>query len=1298
MEFVENKSENKKNFIYQEPNQLLLRNYLSMYTPYESVLLYHNLGVGKCMGIDTDILMFDGTIKKVQDIKVGDLLMGDNSTPRTVLSLARGKDQMYDIIPVKGERYRVNKEHILCLKASGYPKLNKDDKNNNNYNVQWIENNKFNSKTFTYNNTNINSKKKEAEIFFKKITNEQIIEIAIKDYLKLSDSKKGLLKGYKVPIDFPEKDLPIDPYMIGFWLGDGSKRSSIISSQDAVILHYYIGKYDLTLNYQSKYSYRISWFTGKSGSNKFLTTLKELNLINNKHIPMIYKCNSRENRLKLLAGLLDSDGNLCKSKAGYEFNQSLDHFQIIDDIIYLCRSLGFSCYKNKKKTSWTYKGVKKFGEAWRIIISGVGIEEIPVLCKRKKANPRRQIKDVLVTGIKVEYAKIDNYYGFTVDDNHRYLIGDFTVTHNSCSAITIAEGFKEYIYNMNKKVVVLVKNNNIKKNFTDELLSKCTNEEYISNEENDIINRNVKSTVESRNEINVRVSKEINKTYQFINYGTFINQVLGAKDFEKNEFGQTTKRPKKDNLGNIKRKRIKDEIKNFNNTVVIVDEAHNITGNDVYRSLLKVLKNSYNYRLVLLTATPMYDNSTEIFELSNLLNANNKKLEMPTSNDLVKKGYLTKDKSDNMNTALKGGIYTITDFGKNELYKALKGKTSYLQSNIINYPTRIDMGEPVSKSNLVKVVFCKMSMYQYKIYINALQTDLQKSGKIDISSIVKNLESNENILENTVASKSNSLYTNCNDASTMVYPNDLYGKDGFSSCFTKVNSRITINKGNKDILTTNLKTYSCKLYNLLQNINKNSTGKIFIYSNYVNNGGTSLVKQLLINNGFHEYTGGDTSESKYYKSFIMFDENAGLKTRSYLKNMFNKQDNKDGKFIRILIGSPIIAEGITLLAVRQVHLLEPYWNMSKINQIIGRSIRNYSHASLPLDDQNVEIYKYVSIYGEPQDINNNELSQFFIDREKYILSEEKDKSNKVIERLLKEISFDCDLNKTRNKLNGTDGSPECDYTTCDFKCSQKSNSEQIDKSTYNMYIQFFDQFDIYYVLESIKYLFSIGFIWELSDIKEYIHNLEPLITDEAIYTTLDYIVKNKVYMTDLYNREGFIIQRNSYYIFNEFNIDINSSIYSKILDFSVYKNKYTFGNYSKNLLHLDLFEKNKHEPVSIDINDIDLLTPEQINYNEQIENNYPIYGSFRMKKSKNDTWEHKYGKRDEIFRILDFRNTSINKDNRKNIKGKTATSYDIADLKSIAKALDLVITETHQKNDIIKLIQKALEVDNRILL
>jgi hypothetical protein len=618
-------------------NQKIVRDYLNLYTPYRGLLLYHGLGSGKCHKKDTPIILADGSIKLVQDIQVGDFLMGDDSKPRTVLSLARGRDKMYDIIPVKGEKYTVNQEHILCLRASGFPKLSRSNhKSNTNYNIQWLENNEFQSKTFTFNKENEMDIKITAEKFYENIklnkeTNDNVYEIPVKDYLNLSNTKKAFLKGYRVGIDFEEKEIPIDPYMIGYWLGDGTSRGSEITSQDSTVLYYLannLPKYNLSLLYRSNYTYGITG-NGKHNNNIFLNTLKDLDMINNKHIPMIYKCNSRENRLKLLAGLIDSDGFL--DNGGFEFSQKNE--TLMDDVIYLARSLGFSCYKSVKKTSWTSNGEKKYGTAWRTHISGEGIEEIPTKIPRKKAQPRKQIKDVLVTGIKVEYVNEDDYYGFMLDGNCRYIMGDFTVTHNTCTSIAIAEGMKS-----NKRVFVLTPAS-LKMNFFSEM-KKCGDALYKKNqfwefvsidgkpEYLGILSRALSLPIDFIRKQNGAWLVNIQKTSNYteldpseqLDIDTQLNEMIRSKYTDINYNGL--------NMNKMKVLTNNFTTNPFDNSVVVIDEAHNFVSRIVNKIkkpksipyiLYDYLMNASNARIVLLSGTPIINYPNEIGILYNIL-------------------------------------------------------------------------------------------------------------------------------------------------------------------------------------------------------------------------------------------------------------------------------------------------------------------------------------------------------------------------------------------------------------------------------------------------------------------------------------------------------------------------------------------------------------------------------------------------------------------------------------------------------------------------------------------------------
>jgi superfamily II DNA or RNA helicase len=378
-------------------------------------------GAGKCLGKDTQILMYDGTIKLVQDIKVGEQIMGDDSTPRNVLSLARGRETMYKVQPKKGEGYIVNESHILSLK----------------YNI------------------NLSKTKRKNDI----------LDISVSDYLKLPKSYTSIttggrfLSGYRVPITFEEKPLEIDPYLFGYWLGDGHYDRTSISTQESSVIKYLVDCFktkhpSLYLRYTGyQYDYRINSIdpNASNKSNILYNFLKKYNLIKNKHIPHHYLCNSRENQMALLAGLIDSDGYY-GGKNCYEITQKNE--KLLDDIVYLCRSLGFCAHKRKitKKCYNSYTdGVKtpKEGTYFITNIGGIGLDEIPVLCPRKKCGKRIAPQDVLKYSFDLQKLEVDEYYGFEIDGNRRFVLGDFTVTHNTVMALKIAAS-------LGKKTMILV--------------------------------------------------------------------------------------------------------------------------------------------------------------------------------------------------------------------------------------------------------------------------------------------------------------------------------------------------------------------------------------------------------------------------------------------------------------------------------------------------------------------------------------------------------------------------------------------------------------------------------------------------------------------------------------------------------------------------------------------------------------------------------------------------------------------------------------------------------------------------
>jgi len=380
------------------------------FVPGELIMLSGRTKNGKCLGKGTKVLMFDGSVKTAEDIVIGDLLMGDDSKPRRVLSTSTGYDEMFRITDKYGESFTANADHILCLQR-----------------------------------TRRNSKKDKLA--------DSIVEIAIKDYLLLSKTMKHILKAYRVPAEFQEKKVLIPPYIMGLWLGDGHSNSPAFTTADPEIvneLQKYAdeNEYQITKKIQegNKSSiYRICDENGRHGNtggvakNNFKESLKHYDLLGKKHIPQDYKANNRENRLQLLAGLIDTDGNTRRTGtlgSGLEFVSKSECLS--QDVVWLCRSLGFT--SSCKPTIKTIKDIGFSGTYYRVNINGPK-GEIPCRLSRKLNGAYQHKKNILRSRFTIEPIGENSYYGVVIDGNGRFLLGDFTVTHNTLLAQTLTNNF-----------------------------------------------------------------------------------------------------------------------------------------------------------------------------------------------------------------------------------------------------------------------------------------------------------------------------------------------------------------------------------------------------------------------------------------------------------------------------------------------------------------------------------------------------------------------------------------------------------------------------------------------------------------------------------------------------------------------------------------------------------------------------------------------------------------------------------------------------------------------------------------
>ena len=367
---------------------------------------------------NTTFLMFDGSIKKVQDIIIGDFVMGEDSKPRCVLAIDKGFGDMYDIIPIKGEKYTTTSDVTICLKQTNLGIT--FCKRYQTFIASFI-----NPITIKKNGRSFKTKE-EAEIYKDSIPeSNKFINVKVINYLNIAKNTRDNLKLYRTGVEFPSQPVRWNSQIIGMWLGDGWKDKPFITTQDSIIYLYLAkecAKMNMYLDYRGNYGYKLSELT-KNTPNRFRQILIDYNVFNNKHVPICYKVNDIDIRRKVLAGLIDTDGYYIHNC--YEIIQKLK--VISDDILFIARSLGFAAYQKPCNKSCVYKGVKFTGLYYRVFISGEGLEHLPVLLLRKQAHKRQQIKDALVTGLKILPAVQAIWYGFTLDGDKRCLLGDFYI-------------------------------------------------------------------------------------------------------------------------------------------------------------------------------------------------------------------------------------------------------------------------------------------------------------------------------------------------------------------------------------------------------------------------------------------------------------------------------------------------------------------------------------------------------------------------------------------------------------------------------------------------------------------------------------------------------------------------------------------------------------------------------------------------------------------------------------------------------------------------------------------------------
>lgn len=506
----------------------------------------------------------------------------------------------------------------------------------------------------------------------------------------------------------------------------------------------------------------------------------------------------------------------------------------------------------------------------------------------------------------------------------------------TCTAVNIGEQWKD------TRNIIVVTPASLVGNFRDELRSKCAGDTYLTGKERDQLKK-LHPTSNEYKEIIRKSNARIDKYYKIYSYNKFVELI---------------------NEGKL----------NFNNSVLIIDEIQNMVsiGGSYYKTLYNAIRNApKELRVILLSATPMFDQPMEIALTMNLIIP----VELPTRIEFNKQFIrTTKNKSS--------GEYTFRAQHLEVFKERIKGYVSYYR------------GAPpyTFPHTPIKYVRCEMSDFQYKSYVTVLHNE--RAEKETRKHSVKGFTEGE------LLDLPSNFFLGARLISNVAFPNKNIKEKGMKS-FTGSYLKLD-----------NLFNYSIKFYEIINKINK-STGPVFVYSNFVEYGGIKAFAKVLEANGYVNYANSGEGRKRF--AFITGNETADYK--ELIKNVYNQKGNINGRLLKVMLLSSSAKEGISFKNVRQAHILEPYWNHSRILQIIGRSSRYCSHKDLPEEKRNCKIYIYIATHpNERQTVDE------------YIMNLAK-KKNKLIEQFetaMKEIAVDCELNKHANVYEELGETLKCD--------------------------------------------------------------------------------------------------------------------------------------------------------------------------------------------------------------------------------------------------------------------------------
>lgn len=658
-------------------------------------------------------------------------------------------------------------------------------------------------------------------------------------------------------------------------------------------------------------------------------------------------------------------------------------------------------------------------------------------------------------------------------------------TGKTCVASAIVENFKLMSVGGSKRkpALLLVTSPGLAATFRNLVVNVCTEPNtYFApkGEDEQMTERKIKG----------RLKSSVNASYEIKTYTTFLTVQDGSKSTK------TGRKPVPIT---------EDMIEEYSNRVIILDESHTIRQTKVeeqqmYDTLHLLLHKVKGCRILLMTGTPTQDDADEIASQLNLILPMDKQL--PTGSSFSKR-YFNKD-----------GSFKNRD----EFVEKIRGPyVSYIRPMLSTAEKRI-MGTTEPWGTMTRVWPDVMSDFQYSVWKKAKDADKDEEGQAALRS--------------------------GRDASIAVYPKidngvvsqteGLYGTSAFNTYFREKKGKEFDYKF-KDALVKrefrdNLRRYSTKFDAIIRDIKEHPNDLIFVYTGgFVSGAGAVLFALCLELHGLKrarspKSIANPSTEERRFAVFSSVGWTINKDTDiEAMMEIINRPDNRDGDHCQVVIASQKLKMGYTFKRFTRFHSLTPDWNRPSRDQADGRVFRFGSHDDMPEDRRYVEFYNHVAVKSLKSD---EETTDIRVVR----LSDIKERKQVEVYRILKEVSYDCQLNYKRNVLESdVDGERECDYRECNYKC-EGTPDENIDQTppVWGYSVDEDDiiteTYDAYYSDDEVKRI--EGEIVKLFSVSHFNLELNVLVTLVGgdgkvglVLRALDNVITNRV---PIRNRYGFI--------------------------------------------------------------------------------------------------------------------------------------------------------------------------------